>query len=374
MIRKPPIYLLVFFFCYFLTSEQSEAALSTFKSYSGPIGYSTDGFGENNGVFPVTNWGDGTISASVPAGSTIVSAYLYQSTQGGPACSASASTATLDGNSVTFGAPVFNTGITPGGDFSAVKRADVTSIVAAKINGGAGGTYDFTIVETGDTGAGCSGSNDDNVDGEALVVVYSNPSLSTNSILISDGFSPPSGSTTTLTFSSPLHPADPGFAAEIILGIGYSCCGQDSRITVNGTIITNEAGNFDDDATTVANGALITVGGFNDTLSDFLPTYGCNTDPHKPDSCSGSDSSAIDHERYNVVPRITDGDTSITISTLNPSVDDNIFLLVFSGTGQIPGAELIEEVEEPPVVEEEIVLTGCSEEITAGAALGSCIE
>jgi hypothetical protein len=84
---------------------------------------------------------------------------------------------------------------------------------------------------------------------------------------------------------------------------------------VNGTTITENAGNHDDGAQT-ANGSLITVGGFDDPFSALLPTY------------------ADDHERYNLVPFIDDGDTQITIDTFNTSADDNIFLAAFYVLGE----------------------------------------
>ncbi len=89
-----------------------------------------------------------------------------------------------------------------------------------------------------------------------------------------------------------------------------------SNVTVDGKLITQEAGNNDDSIdSTAANGNLITVGGNNDPFSPLLPTY------------------AEDHERYNLVPEIKDGDTSIKINTLNPSDDDNIFLAVLDVSG-----------------------------------------
>lgn len=99
------------------------------------------------------------------------------------------------------------------------------------------------------------------------------------------------------------------------LGIGFSCCDQQSTVVVNGTTITDTAGNNDDGAQ-VANGSLITVGGDNDPFSTLLPAY------------------ADDHERYNLVPYITLGDTTINVRTNNPSTNDNIFLAVFKVTGE----------------------------------------
>jgi hypothetical protein len=99
------------------------------------------------------------------------------------------------------------------------------------------------------------------------------------------------------------------------IGDGFSCCSQTSTITVNGTVITTNAGNNDDGIGSISNGQLITVGGDNDPFSPFLPTY------------------ENDHERYNLVGQINAGDTSISIRTLNPSNNDNIFLEVFAVSG-----------------------------------------
>ena len=182
-------------------------------------------------------------------------------------------------------------------------RADLTSTaLAAAI---AGGTTSFAISET-------SGLQD----GEALVVVYKDPANSAVSTVgILDGFSAVSGDTSTINFSNPLDPSAPGFFAEMRIGDGFSCCTQASTITVNGTVITTNAGNNDDGVGAINNGQLITVGGDNDPFSPLLPTY------------------ENDHERYNLVARINPGDTSITVRTLNPSTDDNIFLEVFAVSG-----------------------------------------
>ncbi|MBI4436469.1 MAG: PEP-CTERM sorting domain-containing protein [Candidatus Omnitrophica bacterium] len=102
----------------------------------------------------------------------------------------------------------------------------------------------------------------------------------------------------------------------MIIGDNFSCCGQRSTITVNGVTITENAGNNDDGIGSISNGQLITVGGFDDPFSPLLPTY------------------AEDHERYNLVPQITDGDTTIAVTTINPSHDDNIFLALFHVFGR----------------------------------------
>jgi PEP-CTERM motif len=277
----------------------ASAALSVADIYTGTYGLSTDGGGSNLGSYMV--------SAFVPAGATVTAAYLYQSTYGG----ATYNSITLDGNSLTFGPASINTS-----NGLRSSRVDVTSFLAPVINGGVGGTYNFTIDE---------GANINSIDGTALVVVYSLPSLATSTVAILDGFTAPGGDTTTLSFSSPLNPLAPGFTAEMRLGIGFSCCGQQSTVKVNGTTITNTAGNNDDGLGSTANGQLITVGGDDDAFSTLLPAYG------------------DDHERYSLVPYINVGDTAITVDTNNPSGDDNIFLAAF----RVSGNAVVNAVPEP---------------------------
>jgi hypothetical protein len=272
-----------------LVGGNAQAALTAFQTFVGNYGVSTDGWGSTTQ--------SGTISASVPAGATVTAAYLYTSTFFNQSLTGVGGT--LAGSAVNYatdlGAPI---------DFLKAARANVTGIVKPLIDGGLGGVYDFAITET-------SGSQD----GSALVVVYQLASLPTSTVGILDGFSLVGGDATAINFADPLDPTDPDFFAEMRLGIGFSCCGQASTVDVNGTRITNNAGNFDD-GLQEANGSLITVGGFDDPSSPSLPSY------------------AQDKERYNLVPYITAGDTSINIRTTNPSQDDNIFLAVFHVAGE----------------------------------------
>ena len=281
----------------------ARASLTTFASYTGNVGLSTDGWGS------ITQ--SGTIHAYVPAGSTVVAAYLYSGMNAisGPMIPGGA----LDGTAVPYGPVVVNISA----PYLSMSRADVTNIVAPVVNAGGGApmidaatgaalqTYNFSITET-------SGGQD----GEALVVVYNNPSLPQSSVGILDGFSALNGDNSSINFSQPLNPSAPGFFADMRIGDNFSCCGQASTISVNGTTITANAGN-DDDKTDAfdANGNLITVGGNNDPYSPLLPTY------------------AADHERYNLTPEISNGDTSINVHTFNQSQNDNIFLETFLVSG-----------------------------------------
>lgn len=278
----------------------AHAALTSFQTFVGNYGVSTDGWGSTSQ--------SGVISASVPAGATVKAAYLYTSTYSNATLSGVGGT--LAGNNVSYSSLGTNVAsccsLTAG-------RTDVTSIIKPLIDGGVGGLYNFNITETSST-----------QDGSALVVVYEKASLGVSTVGILDGFAAVTGDSTAINFSNPLDPAAPGFFANMALGIGFSydeprCSntGQTSTVDVNGVRITNNAGCNDDSADSVAsNGNLITVGGLGDTVSALLPA------------------TQDDHELYDLVPQITKGDTTITVKTANASRDDNIFLAVFHVSGK----------------------------------------
>jgi len=178
-----------------VVSAPAYAGLTTFKVFTGTVGLSTDGWGSLDA--------SGTISASVPSGSTVLAAYLYASMWS----TFTPSGSTLGGTAVAYGPPVVN-GSAP---FLASARADVTTIVKPLIDGGPGGVYNFTVTE---------GSSYQ--DGEALVVVYSNAALPTATVGILDGWASVTGDTATLGFATPLNPIAPGFFADMRLGIGHS--------------------------------------------------------------------------------------------------------------------------------------------------------
>lgn len=287
-----------------LLASPAQASLNTFAVFNGQDAVSTDGCGSVTQVC--------TLTAGVPAGSTVVAAYLYtslyfDSANPGPGNA-------LDGTPVNYTTAL---GFDPTACCTLQAwRSDVTSIVAPIINGGPGGTYTFTINEN---------PNNPNQDGEGLVVVYSNPALPQQTVGILDGFSKSSGDSATLNFSKPLDPTVAGFGADMWIGDGFSfdgtgCTGsgQFSLIHVNGTLVTSAAGCNDDSEDPVAqNGNLITVGAWNDPCTPIGETVIAN-----------------DHEHYCLASLIHKGDTSIKVDTQNPSGDDNIFLEVFQVTGQ----------------------------------------
>jgi PEP-CTERM motif len=272
-----------------LAGTSAHASLTTLATFTGEgYGVSTSGCGSVTQTC--------TMNASVPAGATILKAYLYTSTFNQLAGAGG----TFAGNAVTYTALGTTGGLEAG-------RADVTAFVTG------GGAYTITETNVGQ-------------DGGALVIVYDDPaSTAIRTVGILDGFSATTGDSTAINFSSPLDKTIAGFTAEMRLGIGFSFdgtpCGasssQSSTVAVNGTTITNSAGCNDDSVdAAAADGNLITVGDDNDAISPFLPTI------------------AQDHERYDLTAQITQGDTSIGIRTLNPSNDDNIFLAVFLVSGE----------------------------------------
>ena len=268
----------------------ANASLGLWKTYVGNYGVSTDGGGSVGQ--------DYVISALVPFGAVVESAYFYQSNYSATGPFA----VSFDGNGTVFTAASINASSCCNLNSS---RADVTAFVKPIVDVGPGGVYDFKVMES-------SGFTD----GTALVVTYKLGSLPVSTIAILDGFSAVGGDGFSVNFGAGLDPGAAGFQSEMRLGIGFSCCDQTSTVTVNGVTITENAGNNDDGIGTLSNGQLITVGGFDDPFSPFLPAYG------------------DDHERYNLIPRITFGDTAINVRTNNPTTDDNIFLAVFLVSGE----------------------------------------
>jgi hypothetical protein len=276
------------------------------STFSGHGGYSADGLGQDGT--------GGTIQADVPAGSTVVQAYLYGTYfSADPAMDVSERTITLDSTDVVMD-------VLPNSEPGPccqllTTRATVTTQVAAKVGSG-GGITDFVV-----------NSDPATLDGVALVVLYSNPTLPAVTIAVLDGGSKQEGDQVTLNFASPLDLANPGFSATLSLGSGFSYQGTDghdcgdtqfSTVDVDGARLTSCAGNWDDGYS--SDGGLITVGGVGDSTDN-------PTDPNAMDI-------GTDDELYNLVPFLHTGDTSMTLQTTNPSGDDNLFLAVIEITAQ----------------------------------------
>lgn len=284
----------------------ANASLITFATFTGNELVSMDGCGSSTATC--------TLQSNLQAGSTIQAAFLYSSTFNSTV-NPNGVTLSLGANSV---APTFSA-LGVNGNLQAW-RANVTAFVQANANIGSLTTW--TATEGGAT---------NQIDGEALVIVYSNAAAqpTTTTVAILDGFSASGGDTSNLSFTA--LPA--GFTAQMMIGDGFSFDGTDpaapstntqvSTIKVNNTTLTANAGHCDDAQNSCQNGNLITVGGIN---------AGSKDDPLTP---FPNPTVGQDHEHYNLGNILAVGDTSATLNTNNPSNDDNIFLEVFLLTGNL---------------------------------------
>lgn len=291
-------------------SGAASAALVPLNIYTGNVGVSIDGIGSNNS--PV-----GEVQASVPVGSTILAAYLYSAGTPFPWYGDSPTTVG-DYNSAGIslgGTPVTNFSALVGATSARsdigqwfTGRADVTSLVQSLVAAGPGPDYSWTVEE---------GNKNNRIDGEALVIVYSNPALPEGSVALLDGGQNTGGETTVVNLGAPLgDPSAPGFAAQMSIASSFSCCGQQSTIRVNGDLLTEFAGNYDD-GLQQTDGSLFTIGGLGDDPSNNVANYG------------------DDDELYDLRPFLSLGDTSFTIFTSNATNDDNIFFMGLYLTGEI---------------------------------------
>jgi hypothetical protein len=181
-------------------------------------------------------------------------------------------------------------------------QADVTAIVKPVGDAAPPGVVIFTITEDPTS----------QYDGCALKVIWDDPTTGTNSIFIFWGHQQTTGDTFVINFA-PLIPEAFATPMEFSLGISFSF--QPSTFTqvdVNSMRLTTSAGGQDDGEPAV--GGIITLGGTGDTAA--------NPDPFAP----AITPSLPDDELYDLRPFVMPGDTSVTIFTLNPSNDDNVFL------------------------------------------------
>jgi hypothetical protein len=271
-------------------------------TFNGAGGYSADALGQEDG--------GGTLQAQVPAGSTLVQAYLYGTYHDGSNPDLSQRTIDFDGTNVEL------TRIAEFASFFATARANVTSQVAAKVGSG-GGITNFAV--NNDPGQ---------LDGVTLLVVYSNPSLPSRRIAVFDGIADPRGDGVTFQLGAPIDKTAAGFSAVMSVGVGYSFQGpqaagphdcdlfhqQATSLTVNGGLLSACAGHWDDGIP--SSSGLITVGGVGDSTDNPTP-------PESP---------ATDDELYDLAPFVKQGDTAIRLETENGSLDDNLFLVVMDVT------------------------------------------
>jgi hypothetical protein len=282
---------------------------------SGTVGVSSDGCGTNQ---PPCN-----INQDVPAGATVLQAYLYAVII--PTTPPATLTVDMDGTNHVLALLPQNTNPT---GYEAY-RADVTAEVTTEL--GSDAAHVFVVDDSVTEATG-------NVDGVGLVIVYSDASLPVGSVLVFDG-GLDQMDMATFNFGAAADTSDPDFAAEMRLGISFSqqggppgsdICGTGSamftHVDVNSQRLTSCAGNLDD-GDAVANGALFTIGGVGDNIGPNP------ADPFQEAADGAQVRNTDEDERYDVEPFIQNGDTSMTIMTDNPSNDDFIWLSIIRTSG-----------------------------------------
>ena len=273
-----------------ITTKAASNGLTVQVTEKGLISLSVDGLG--------TNTASGIIQVEKPTGATVRGAYMAAAANGGNQPPPADGAIQIDGQDVNWDA-TFTVAM---GGFTGNSWADVTALVKTKIDAAPVGRVDMVITEVVQ------------VEGTVLAVIFDDPNQTqTNTIFLLFGGAATTGDS--LTINTPtLNPAT--LIAEMSLGISFSynaSGGQYSNVDVNGTRMTSAAGHNDDADGGGTSSSLITVGGLDDNSAN----------PADPLA------HIIDDELYNLVPFVTNGDTSILVETQNPSGDDNIFFSSF---------------------------------------------
>lgn len=303
------------------------ASLTPFYSASGAVSLSQNGYADNSG--PVTK------PIVKPAGGTVKAAFLFAAAVPGPAINSG--DITLDGTPVNFtDTPVESS------FGNQTREADVTSIVKPIIDAAPAGNVNQTIDE---------GTATFDIDGEILAVIFNDPSASNNSVALLYGTQNTTGDTFHVGFAQPIDLSTQSI--QFALGISYSYENggddQSSLVDLNGTPpdpsnptagpdparLTTDAGGEDDASPDCdENGCLLTVGGVGDSPSN-------PTDPFaQPSDCTMPMAWTCDDELYTLgSPYVHNGDTSLSVYTLNPSNDDDILYssFVFNGLAAVVG-------------------------------------
>jgi len=297
-------------------SEVEMGSIIPHATETGKISLSVDGLG----VYPGNS---GTIQVEKPAGATVRKAYMAAATTGFRNHKLVTGDIQIDGVGVAWDVE------TSSSISSWNYWADVTSIVKSKIDSAPIGRVDFTITEPS--------ADSYNIDGEILAVIFDDPNQATdNTIVLLFGAQAIGGDTFAIGLAEPIDTSDPNLVLDMSLGIsyGYQLSGvqQYSIVNVNGDRLTTSAGGQDDAVViTMSNGALLTVGGLDDSNANPPNPYATPTTPRSDD------------ELYNLIPSVSDGDTAITVYTQNPSNDDNIFFssLYLASTTAVVGEGIL---------------------------------
>jgi len=248
--------LIVFILFSNIANAQMIQLLNTFGKYQ----VRADACGTNSVSCPIT------IEKPINA-TTVYKAYIYYT---------SIPTVPDPGaNPITISGSLFPSAILPmpnqtnsnaGGSINYTRYEDVTTLFGPGLNAAAAGTnivYTSTETNTGD------------IDGVGIIVVWNNPAVVNSAIHVSIGSGAAGGLVlvTDSIITAPINTALPGFEATLGLGFSFSTGtgGQISTVIINGSVIDPVAGGYDDGI--LANGGLITLGGFGDSKTTLDDEY-----------------------------------------------------------------------------------------------------
>jgi LPXTG-motif cell wall-anchored protein len=274
-----------------------DGGLQQVRLYSGSLNWSVDGLGINN------YGASGDLQVEKPAGASVKAAFLM---------TAASSTHPMP-TDITLATQPVTFSIHAARGYYTNFFADVTTIVKPIVDAGSG-TLNITVNE---------GTFRNLIDGTSLVVVFDDPSVPLASVAIYFGTSDPAGDTFTMEFNALTLPQTEDLRMSVGSSFSYGA-GQNSSVLVNGEVLSNYAGHFDDCDQFVSGdevtsnwtcNALLTVGGVGDSLTN--PTLAAPW------------STTADDELYSLSPFVAVGDSEIVVETSNPSADDNIFMTVF---------------------------------------------
>src|SRR5262249_48559205 len=245
--------LLLAIIAFLIAPAIASASLNSFFSATGKLSLSVDGAGSNDANGHI-------IQVEKPnAYATVRKAFVMAASTG------FSGRVLANGDVAINGTPINWTSQVAGPINNSNHLADVTSIIKSGIDAAAPGRISFTFTEVSTFG----------IDGEVLVVVFDDPAQTRDTtVILLFGAQNVAGDNFAITLAEPINPAATGALADMGLGISFSfqgdaghICGasaaQFSTVTVNSHLLTSCAGSFDDGQ--AANGALITVGGLDDS-------------------------------------------------------------------------------------------------------------
>lgn len=272
---------------------------------SGLISLSVDAVGSNNSAGAI-------VEVAKSEGATVRRAFVAAASTGFSGYTPQDGDVALDGTPLTFDPlRTMSNGIA-----SVNVWADVTSIVKPKIDAAAAGRVPFVVTEPGGTFS---------MDGAILAVIFDDPTVTLNTtVVLAYGAQQVTGDKIRLVRPPTVPSEDVAVRVGLGISFGFQPTFQDNSVSVNGIRLTSSAGGQDDGQG--VNGALITVGGLNDSPDNPADPF-----------ARGNQSSCprCDDELYDLSGFVSSAGfvSELEFTTANPSADDNLFFAALEVVG-----------------------------------------